>query len=206
MTWFIELQNRFNESRLFKTLMIYVLNWVDNLTSWHCFLSCHSIKNWSYTHLKTSFITAVTAVTAIIAVNLMSLSLFSAMQSCIHVHFNHSNFTVFIFKVIEVNVIQIRKMRRSYIIINIITASLDERSFKLSDYHAEQLIEYLHQRLTVYQDEMIWFLFNEFSIVIDQSIVFKLLVTWKWSKKLIKHMTVQRNEILREKWKFHLTD
>jgi len=85
----------------------------------------------------------------------MSLSLFSAMQSCIHVHFNHSNFTVFIFKVIEVNVIQIRKMRRSYIIINIITASLDERSFKLSDYHAEQLIEYLHQRLTVYQDEMI---------------------------------------------------
>ncbi len=35
MTWFIELQNRFNESKLFKTLMIYVLNWVDNLTSWH---------------------------------------------------------------------------------------------------------------------------------------------------------------------------
>ncbi len=34
MTWFIELQNRFNESRLFKTLMIYVLNWVDDLTSW----------------------------------------------------------------------------------------------------------------------------------------------------------------------------
>ncbi len=35
MTWFIELQNRFNESRLFKILMIYVLNWVDDLTSWH---------------------------------------------------------------------------------------------------------------------------------------------------------------------------
>ena len=35
MTWFIELQNRFNESRLFKILMIYVLNQIDDLTSWH---------------------------------------------------------------------------------------------------------------------------------------------------------------------------
>ncbi len=35
ITWFIELQNRFNESRLFKILMIYVLNRVNDLTSWH---------------------------------------------------------------------------------------------------------------------------------------------------------------------------
>ncbi len=34
MTWFIELQNRFNESRLFKISMIYILNWVNDLTSW----------------------------------------------------------------------------------------------------------------------------------------------------------------------------
>ncbi len=34
MTWFIELQNKFNESRLFKISTIYVLNWVDDLTSW----------------------------------------------------------------------------------------------------------------------------------------------------------------------------
>ncbi len=34
MTWFIELQNKFNESRLFKILTIYVLNWIDDLTSW----------------------------------------------------------------------------------------------------------------------------------------------------------------------------
>ncbi len=39
MTWFIELQNRFNESRLFKTSMIYVLNWVDDLTSWQCWIN-----------------------------------------------------------------------------------------------------------------------------------------------------------------------
>ncbi len=26
MIWFIELQNKFNESRLFKILMIYILN------------------------------------------------------------------------------------------------------------------------------------------------------------------------------------
>jgi len=34
MTWFTELQNRFNELKLFKILIIYVLNWVDDLTSW----------------------------------------------------------------------------------------------------------------------------------------------------------------------------
>ncbi len=34
MTWFIELQNEFNELRLFKILTIYVLNQVDDLTSW----------------------------------------------------------------------------------------------------------------------------------------------------------------------------
>ncbi len=34
MSWFIELQNKFNKSNLFKTLMIYVLNWIDDLTSW----------------------------------------------------------------------------------------------------------------------------------------------------------------------------
>ncbi len=33
MTWFIELQNEFNESKLFKISTIYVLNWVDDLTS-----------------------------------------------------------------------------------------------------------------------------------------------------------------------------
>ncbi len=37
MTWFIELQNRFNESRLFKISTIYVLNQVDDLTSWQSY-------------------------------------------------------------------------------------------------------------------------------------------------------------------------
>ena len=35
MTWFIELRNRFNELRLSKILTIYVLNWSDDLISWH---------------------------------------------------------------------------------------------------------------------------------------------------------------------------
>ncbi len=34
MTWFIELQNRFNELKLFKISTIYVLNQIDDLTSW----------------------------------------------------------------------------------------------------------------------------------------------------------------------------
>ncbi len=148
-------------------------------------LSCRSIRNWSYIHLKTSSITAVTAVSLS-----MSSSLSSMMQSYIHIHFDYSDFTVFIFKVIEVSMTQIKRIRRAYIIIDMITAFIDERSFKLNNYHAKQLIKYLYQHLTVYQDEMISFLFDKFSIIINQSTVFKLLVTWKWSKKLIKCMII----------------
>ncbi len=136
----------------------------------------------------------------------MSSSLSSAMQSRIRIHFDRSDFTAFISKVIEVSMTQIRRIRRAYIIIDTITAFIDERSFKLSDYHAEQLIEYLHQRLTVYQNEIIWFLFDEFNIIIDVSNVCKLLVKRKWSKKLVKCMMIQQSEILKEKWKLHLTD
>ncbi len=72
-------------------------------------------------------------------------------------------------------------MRKAYIIINIITAFIDERFFKLSDYHAKQLIKYLHQRFTVYQNEKICFLFDEFNIIIDVSKcnIYKLLVKRK---------------------------
>ncbi len=49
MTWFIEVQNRFNESRLFKISTIYVLNWVDDLTSWYLlssFMQMKQLKLW----------------------------------------------------------------------------------------------------------------------------------------------------------------
>jgi len=85
----------------------------------------------------------------------MPPSLPSVMRSRIRVHFDRSDFTAFISKVIEVSMTQIRRIRRAYIVIDTITAFIGERSFKLSDYHAEQLIEYLHQQLTVYQDEII---------------------------------------------------
>ncbi len=128
----------------------------------------------------------------------------SAMRSRIRIHFDRLDFTAFISKVIEVSVTQIRKMRRAYIVIDIVTAFIDERSVKLSDYHAEQLIEYLHERLIVYQNKMIWFLFDEFNIIIDVSNLCRLLVTRKWSKKLVKCTITQRSEILRKKWKLRL--
>jgi transposase len=79
----------------------------------------------------------------------------SGMRSRIRIHFDRSDSTAFISKAIEVSLTQIRKMRRSYIVIDTVTASVGGRPSKLSDYHTEQLIKYLHQRLTVYQDEMI---------------------------------------------------
>ncbi len=50
ITWFIELQNRFNESRLFKISTIYVLNRVDDLTSWQLVKSFTQLtrKNMSF--------------------------------------------------------------------------------------------------------------------------------------------------------------
>jgi len=99
---------------------------------------------------------------------------------------------------------QIRRIRRAYIATGTVTASIGGRPSKLSDYHAEQLIGYLHQRPTAYQDEMIWFLFDEFSIVIDQSNISRLLATRKWIKKLAKRTAAQRSETLRKEWKLRL--
>jgi len=103
----------------------------------------------------------------------------SAMRSRIRFHFDRTDSTAFIAKATGVSMAQIRKMRRSYIATGTITVSIGGRPPKLSDYHAEQLIEYLHQRPLAYQDEMSWFLFDEFSIIIDQSNIFRLLVTRK---------------------------
>ncbi len=45
MTWFIELRNRFNELRLSKISMIYVLNWIDDLTSWQDSIQVRILKS-----------------------------------------------------------------------------------------------------------------------------------------------------------------
>ncbi len=126
------------------------------------------------------------------------------MRSRIRIHFDRSDSTAFISKATEVSLAQIRKMRREYIATGTVTASIGGRPPKLSDYHAEQLIGYLHQRPTAYQDEMAWFLFDEFNIIIDVSNICRLLARRKWSKKLAKRTAAQRSETLREEWKLRL--
>ncbi len=57
MTWFIELQNRFNESRLFKILIIYVSNQVDDLTSWQRFINESHVNDFNiYQNEKSEYL------------------------------------------------------------------------------------------------------------------------------------------------------
>ncbi len=62
MTWFIKLWNRFNESRLFKTSTIYVLNWINNLISWQYIMIKLIIKKFLITWKNQSTIESLSSI------------------------------------------------------------------------------------------------------------------------------------------------
>ncbi len=45
----------------------------------------------------------------------------------------------------------------------------------LNEYHAQKFLDFLSQWLIIYQNDMIWFLYNKFDIVISQSMISKML-------------------------------
>ena len=97
-------------------------------------------------------------------------------------------------------------MRRNYLRFNDVAPATAKpgRPKALSDYHAEQLLQYLDQRPTAYQDEMVWFLYDEFELVVDRSTISRFLTARRWSKKIAKRVAAQQNDALREEWKLRL--
>jgi len=51
---------------------------------------------------------------------------------------------------------------------------------------------------------MVWFLFDDFGIVVDRTTICRLLAKRKWSRKLAKRKAAQQSDTLRKECKLRL--
>ena len=70
----------------------------------------------------------------------------------------------------------------------------------------EQLLAYLEQRPMAYLDELVYMLFDEFDLVVDQCTVWRCLNRLRWSRKRMRREASQRNAFLRDSWFAALAD
>lgn len=66
--------------------------------------------------------------------------------------------------------------------------------------HNQASLEYLKERPTAYQDEMAWFLWDEFELTIDESTISRAFKRLGWNRKKAVYIAKQRNQILRNDW------
>ncbi len=97
-------------------------------------------------------------------------------------------------------------MHKKHLHFSDVTSALDtiDRSKVLSEYHAQKLLDFLSQRLIIYQNDMIWFLYDEFDIVISQSMISRMLKQARYSRKIAQRVAAERDEKLRSEWKQRL--
>ena len=122
------------------------------------------------------------------------------MRQHIWFHFESGKDDKHILDVTEISVRQLRKMRRNWEksgeVVKPHLAS--GRPKKLNRTH-HFLPQYLEQRPTAFQDEMSWFLWDEFQLVVVESTISRALkqLGWNRKKKAIR-IAKQRNQSLRD--------
>ena len=57
-----------------------------------------------------------------------------------------------------------------------------------------------------YLDELVYMLFDEYDLVVDQSTVWRCLNRLRWSRKRMRRQAGQRNAFLRDSWFAALAD
>ncbi len=136
----------------------------------------------------------------------MPQALTQNLRDEIQFHLAHDDSTTFIHKVTHVIRQQINRMRKKHLHFSDVMSALDtiDRSKILSEYHAQKLLDFLSQRLIVNQNDMIWFLYDEFDIVISQSMISRLLKQARYSRKIAQRVIAERDEKLRSEWKWWL--
>lgn len=97
---------------------------------------------------------------------------------------------------------QVRKMRRNWEMFGeVVKPKLGAgRPKKICQLHNQALLEYLEERPTVYRDEMAWFLWDEFDLIVDESTISRALKQLGWNRKKAVRIAKQRNQILRNDW------
>ncbi len=124
----------------------------------------------------------------------------------IQFHLARDDSTTFIHKVTYVIRQQINCMRKKHLHFSDVTSALDtiDKSKILSEYYAQKLLDFLSQWLIIYQNDMIWFLYNEFDIVISQNMISRLLKQARYSRKIAQRVVAEHDEKLRSEWERQL--
>ncbi len=136
----------------------------------------------------------------------MPQALIQNLRDEIQFHLARDDSTTFIHKVTHVIRQQINRMRKKHLHFSDVTFTFDtiDRSRLLSEYHAQKLLDFLSQRFIIYQNDMIWFLYDEFDIVISQSTISKLLKEAKYSRKIIQRIIAEHDKKFCNEWKQQL--
>ena len=99
-----------------------------------------------------------------------------------------------------VSIRQLRKMRRNWERFNEVAKPqlAAGRRKKLNQQQIDQILVYLDQRPTSYLDEMCWFLYDEFDVLVSESTVSQTLKQMAWNRKMAIRIAQQRNQSLRD--------
>jgi hypothetical protein len=139
----------------------------------------------------------------------MPLSLNDTLRKIITLRFVRNDFNKIIVVIAEVNLRQMQRMRFNWTHFDEMTSFvliIKHKSRKLNQFHEIELLNYLKHRSHAYLNEMIWFIWNEFEIFVNDSIFNKTLKRLSWNKKKMMRQIAQRNQSLRNDWMQRLND
>jgi transposase len=139
----------------------------------------------------------------------MSSPLSDILRETITLRFVRDDSNKLIVAISEISLRQMQKMRSNWnhfekIIMFVLI--IKHRSRKLSQYHELELLKYLKQRSHAYLNEMCWFIWDEFEIFVNVSIISKALKRLKWNRKKMMRQAAQRNQQLRNDWMQRLNE
>jgi hypothetical protein len=127
----------------------------------------------------------------------------------ITLRFVRRNFNQIIVIIAEISLRQMQRMRFNWTHFDEMIAFvliIEHKFRKLNQFHEIELLKYLKQRSHAYLNEMCWFVWDEFEISVNDSIVNKALKRLNWNKKKMMRQTVQRNQQLRNDWMQRLSE
>lgn len=76
----------------------------------------------------------------------------------------------------------------------------------LTQFYEEQLLNYLDERPMSFLDELVYMLFDDYDLIVDESTVWRALHRLGWSRKRMRRTASQRNAHLRDSWFAALAD
>ena len=97
----------------------------------------------------------------------------------------------------------IQRMRHSFDCYGLVYIPPEQeggRPRALDDFFMAELLQFLECRPSAYLDEMIYFLYDEYDLVVSAPTVWRALKRIGWSRKQQRKLAAQRNQRLRTHW------